>query len=385
MEPSFYDPAGATYHKDDKRHCVDKRTMYPDANGDIQSPHLPLFGVHDDYGPHSGQWDAFSAKDTFPQRRPPPLNERTGQSEVGVIRLDDIELINSGDLLLEPASYIFSIMYVMGVFSLFLMYAPGVGQREGTKPAWNRMKQTLISGKVIFPKPRGIKRGGQSVTIDAGGTAPLLANQSGSLNGDVPTTSRTSRQGLTLQEQPKLMTCMTSISASESANIVLRNALGKIAANLQLMIQMGDKPNSQLIVLDLNIDEGHRLGIYYLWKTICLVFYICIPKQHGLRIIAQWLKNMNKCKGAMDTDKFDKTDLFSAELLDEKVAKRSEIKLLHIVMKLVKVCRPAPCHRNSTMRRLPGAPASTRDHHLNQPPCRSSTNSPSLSICSTRC
>ena len=49
----------------------------------------------------------------------------------------------AGDAGLEPASYTFSIMYVMGVISIFLMYVPGIGQREGTTPTWERVKAAL--------------------------------------------------------------------------------------------------------------------------------------------------------------------------------------------------------------------------------------------------
>ena len=60
------------------------------------------------------------------------------------------------------------------------------------------------------------------------------------------------------------LTCMTcSISAGEGRNALLRNFLGKVAANLNLVVQL---PSSQtpLQLIDAFCDEGHRVGAYYL-------------------------------------------------------------------------------------------------------------------------
>ncbi|KAL1504388.1 hypothetical protein AB1Y20_010794 [Prymnesium parvum] len=320
-EPTYNDPARIdTYHVPSSRHCVAKSAL---------APQIPLFGS----GP-THDWNTFNADEMFPDRPAPAAGEQ------GKIRMDDIELLGAGDLGLEPASYVFSVMYVMGVFSLFLMYAPGVGQREGTKPSWSRMKQTLISGNLQLPRPKGIKR--TTAVAFSTTTAPLLNEHLPEINGGIANggehvPSQRVSLGKLLQPRPKMITCTTSISAGESPNIVLRNALGKIAANLQLMIQMGDKPVTELTLVDVNIDEGHRLGIYYLWKATCLIFYVCIPKQLALKIVTSWLKKMNTCEGATNTDNFDKVDLFSDKILDSKTAQRSELKLLQMLMKLCKV------------------------------------------------
>ena len=97
-----------------------------------------------------------------------------------------------------------------------------------------------------------------------------------------------------------MVPCMVSISASESANIILRNGLGKIAANLRLLVEVGDT-KTRLTVVDLFIDEGHRIGAFYP-KALVLVFYVCIPKHHALKIASAWLKRMNESEYAT-TDK----------------------------------------------------------------------------------
>ena len=55
-----------------------------------------------------------------------------------------------------------------------------------------------------------------------------------------------------------------SISASEGRNIILRNLIGKVAANLTLRMQTW-RPNEELDKTNLQIidgfaDEGHRIG-----------------------------------------------------------------------------------------------------------------------------
>ena len=134
-----------------------------------------------------------------------------------------------------------------------------------------------------------------------------------------------------------MVPCAVSISASESANIILRNGLGKIAANLRLLVEVGDSSATRLTVVDLFIDEGHRIGAYYLYKALVLVFYVCIPKHHALKIASAWLKRMNESEYATNTDKFDsaKFDVFG--LLDENTRRRSEIRLLELVYTMSKM------------------------------------------------
>jgi len=178
-----------------------------------------------------------------------------------------------------------------------------------------------------------------------------------------------------------------SISATEHQNVVLRNTLGRIAANLQLLIQfeternrthagsrssppssgVHDTPHSraqsrangadvmgvpvspmasrrdsngpfqhgatELAIIDLMVDEGHRLGISYLYRALSIVFYTCLPKQVALRIATGWLRKMNVCEGASSTDDFDHVDLFA--FLEPRDKKRSEFVLLEMVHKMV--------------------------------------------------
>lgn len=87
----------------------------------------------------------------------------------------------------------------------------------------------------------------------------------------------------------------------------------------------------RVTVVDLFIDEGHRLGAFYLYKALALAFYVCIPRHHALRLANNWLRKMNCHKGAENVDKFGKLDLFSNEFLDQKTRDRSEIRLLEMI------------------------------------------------------
>ena len=63
------------------------------------------------------------------------------------------------------------------------------------------------------------------------------------------------------------MTCATvSISAGEGRNALLRNMLGKVAANLNLLQQLDPQPEgaTPFELVDVFTDEGHRIGAYYL-------------------------------------------------------------------------------------------------------------------------
>ena len=105
-------------------------------------------------------------------------------------------------------------------------------------------------------------------------------------------------------------------------NIILRNTLGKVAANLRLMLELGDTCTSDVLLLDIFVDEGHRTGAYYLYKATCLVFYVCIKRAHALKIATEWLKAMNKSEAAVDVGQFDNADLF--ELLSDKTRSASK-------------------------------------------------------------
>ena len=57
--------------------------------------------------------------------------------------MDDIESFEFAVLGLKTPSYLFCVMFVMGVLSLFLMYVPAIGQKEGVNPSWPRLKATI--------------------------------------------------------------------------------------------------------------------------------------------------------------------------------------------------------------------------------------------------
>ena len=132
-----------------------------------------------------------------------------------------------------------------------------------------------------------------------------------------------------------MVPCAVSIG-DESATSSCATAW-KIVANLRLPVEVGDSSATRLTVVDLFIDEGHRIGAYYLYKALVLVFYVCIPKHHALKIASAWLKRMNESEYATNTDKFDsaKFDVFG--LLDEKTRRRSEIRLLELVYTMSKM------------------------------------------------
>ena len=120
----------------------------------------------------------------------------------------------------------------------------------------------------------------------------------------------------------------------------MRNALGKICANLQLIIQLGgdsgeDGASMEVTITDVLVDEGHRLGIFYLYRALAVTFYVALPRQTALQIATAWLRCMNVVNGAKSTDNFDKVNLF--DLLDANTRSRSEIVLLEMIHKLVPV------------------------------------------------
>ena len=102
----------------------------------------------------------------------------------------------------------------------------------------------------------------------------------------------------------------TSVSAGEGRNIILRNLVGKVAANLNLIIETKSKsghgpPNTNLQVLDAFADEGHRICAYYLCRAISTAFYEAMPEPVAHKIANTWVKEMNKIDAASNVDHFD--------------------------------------------------------------------------------
>jgi len=125
-----------------------------------------------------------------------------------------------------------------------------------------------------------------------------------------------------------------SISAGEGRNIILRNLVGKVAANLSLRIQtwhQGDEPPATpMQMLDCFADEGHRIGAYYLMRAVSVCFYLAMPPPVALKLASRWVLAMNKHESASNVDIFDsdKVDLF--KLLPEGDQKRSPIQFIHL-------------------------------------------------------
>jgi hypothetical protein len=94
----------------------------------------------------------------------------------------------------------------------------------------------------------------------------------------------------------------------------------------------------------LAVDEGHRVGAYYLFRATALVFYneLVLPRHKALQLANAWLEAMNNHENASDVGKFDGADVF--KILKEHVqatkldidAESSELKLLHMVHSLFK-------------------------------------------------
>ena len=125
-----------------------------------------------------------------------------------------------------------------------------------------------------------------------------------------------------------------SISASEGPNTILRNAIGKAVASLELAKEIRAKRDVWHIV-DGFADEGHRIGAYYLFRAICLVFYEALHPTIAIQVGSSWLESMNDHRHASNIDKFDKekdTDLF--ELLSPQQRQRPEIAYIYFFHKL---------------------------------------------------
>jgi len=135
------------------------------------------------------------------------------------------------------------------------------------------------------------------------------------------------RQAAMAEEEPEvngMTTVMFSVSAGEGRNIVLRNFIGKIAANLSLMSNL-PQPDSTLQFIDAFADEGHRLGAYYLQRAVCIAFYEAMSRPVALQVAKQWLDAMNSCEQASNVDVFDKPNFDVFKMLPDSHQKRSEI------------------------------------------------------------
>jgi hypothetical protein len=61
---------------------------------------------------------------------------------------------------MEPMSIVFAVFYCMGIIASFQMFMPGVGQRQGRPPAWDKLKDAITAGGVVQARavtPHGAK------------------------------------------------------------------------------------------------------------------------------------------------------------------------------------------------------------------------------------
>ena len=82
-------------------------------------------------------------------------------------------------------------------------------------------------------------------------------------------------------------------------------------------------------------DEGHRIGAYYLYRSLCLAFYGAFHPKVALKLASSWLEAMNDHEHSSNIDKFDKekqTDLFA--LLSPSDLARPEIAYVRFFFKL---------------------------------------------------
>ena len=156
------------------------------------------------------------------------------------------------------------------------MYAPALGQKEKRAPTWAGMRRAVEGGQLresdffqrrsefikeqrdsdSLGRDTGTRRRGSSITSINNGTLgdPLRKSSLGRVVGMYPVSA--------------------SISATEHQNIVLRNTLGRICANLQLLIQTDanaaaghrqpllnsmNAPTTELTIVDIFVDEVRDL------------------------------------------------------------------------------------------------------------------------------
>ena len=212
-EPSFNDPDAWGFHRKSEMHCV------VDGCAECSQP-----DGHD-----------YSRWNDVPRVAP-------ARDEPGHVRIDDV--ISKGHVGLQAASYIFAVMYVMGISALFLMYVPGIGQRERMPPPWDRLRHALRNHRQQTSNDKNGAAVAHMPTVRSGEAAtaePLIAAPP----------PRSLANCLRAGTWSSVTPCMASISAAESANMILRNSLGKIASNLKLLEQLDDVSASDVQLVDI--------------------------------------------------------------------------------------------------------------------------------------
>jgi len=171
-------------------------------------------------------------------------------------------------------SYLFGIAYATGVLSMLYVYLPALGVRQHTEPSWGRLKQGLREGLLLSTDHKP--------DADSSGDTDTRPHPPTGLAGSINAEAEQSTDGRLLHtclsmssatassyavapldggappDAPSgCITVAASISASEGRNLLLRNALGKVVANLQLLSELGAADGATDVqVMDLFIDEG---------------------------------------------------------------------------------------------------------------------------------
>ena len=89
-----------------------------------------------------------------------------------------------------------------------------------------------------------------------------------------------------------LSAILFSISAAEGVNTIVRNTLGKIAANLKLASDFSHV--NGWYVIDGFADEGHRIGAYYVYRAMCITFYQVMLPMNAMRLASAWLDSRKR-------------------------------------------------------------------------------------------
>ena len=129
---------------------------------------------------------------------------------MGYVRIDDIEaagLANSG---LNIAGYLFSVMYLLGVFSMFLMYAPALGQKEARAPTWIALKDAMRKCEV----KQNVDRRQQASEVPPTRMAPLHPTRP-DIQEATPSSAKLAQA---MPSLPGMYPVTASISATEKEN-----------------------------------------------------------------------------------------------------------------------------------------------------------------------
>lgn len=292
---------------------------------------------------------------------------------------------------IEGTYVLFMVAYTFGLLYFLLMYLPGTGQIQARIPQWSVLldayRKGAIKERTGIERAREEKRMLQEITQRNRGAKVGVAPESSGRSSSGAKDGGDELKGSDLveeaieegaeneydedslsvgsHEQVRLLTraereaaiheraleaeqqveaaalpsssvgataIAFSITAGEGVNILIRNLLGKIVANLALAKEWSGV--QAVSVVDGIADEGHRIGCYYLVRAMSVVFYECFFPSVALQLGERWLSAMNAHASARDVTTFDKADVFC--MLSEDDQARAEIRYLRFIASLFK-------------------------------------------------